>query len=219
MSATLERDRVARDCTHPVAHHTHGTVGGYVNDRCRCQPCTTAHADNARQRRRLHYYGQALPKSVPNVGTRRRVDALACLGWSMRVLSTRLGWEPDRLSQIFTDGGGISPLNAQRIAGLYDELWQTRAPTTARYAWQSVGRTIAMAEARGYAPPLAWDDDTIDDPAAVPLHELADAGLGVELAPCGTSAAYRRHLRRGERACRACTNAETLRVSEKRTAA
>ncbi|QBJ94479.1 hypothetical protein D0Z67_29365 (plasmid) [Streptomyces seoulensis] len=28
-----------------------------------------------------------------------------------------------------------------------------------------------MAERHGWAPPLAWDDDTIDDPTAVPVTE------------------------------------------------
>ena len=35
------------------------------------------------------------------------------------------------------------------------------------------------------------------------------------LAPCGTSAAYRRHRRRGEPACPACLEAERLRNSDR----
>ena len=36
------------------------------------------------------------------------------------------------------------------------------------------------------------------------------------LKPCGTAAAYRRHLRRGERPCEPCRQAEALRHAEHR---
>jgi hypothetical protein len=37
-----------------------------------------------------------------------------------------------------------------------------------------------------------------------------------DLAPCGTSAAARRHRRRGEPACEACLQAERLRIAQQR---
>jgi len=35
-------ERPVRDCTHPRAKHVHGTVQGYRQDGCRCDPCRAA---------------------------------------------------------------------------------------------------------------------------------------------------------------------------------
>ncbi|WP_295694431.1 hypothetical protein, partial [Lapillicoccus sp.] len=53
----------------------------------------------------------------------------------------------------------ISARAWRQVRQVYDRLSMTPGPSpTAR----------ARAAARGYAPPLAWDDDTIDDPRALP---------------------------------------------------
>ena len=53
----------------------------------------------------------------------------------------------------------ISPRMAGRISAVYDELWATPGPDKG---------VASKARTLGHAPPLAWDDDTIDDPAARP---------------------------------------------------
>lgn len=145
----------------------HGTENRY-NTGCRCQPCRSAHAAGARQRRRMKAYGQWTPRSVPNTGARRRVEALACLGWSMRSLSRMLGWHADRLQVLLSSYDGVSPANHARICALYDRLWDKPAPQRTKGERISARRAIAIAQRLGYKPPLAWDDDTIDDPAARP---------------------------------------------------
>jgi hypothetical protein len=65
----------------------------------------------------------------------------------------------------------------------------------------SVSRTINRAKAAGWASPLAWDDDTIDDPTArsnrgTPLGGTAFDEIAVERALHGDDV----HLRPVERA-------------------
>lgn len=191
----------------------HGTVTRYCTG-CRCDDCRAAHAARARWRRRMHAYGRAVPKSVPNAGARRRIEALQTLGWSMRDLSRMLGKHPDRLSVSLKTYDGISPANHALIAGLYDRLWSTPAPQRDKGERISAQRTIARAQREGYLPPLAWDDETIDDPDARPAAQperdadYVDEALvdrivtGRHRVPLGTSSperveAVRRLARRG----------------------
>lgn len=182
----------------------HGTQSGY-NNGCRETCCRTAHAAMARAYRRRVAYGRQVPRSIPSVGTRRRLEALQTLGWSLRDLSRKLGCHPDRLSVMLVKQDGVSPRNATRIAAMYDQLWDKPAPTRTTGQRISASRTIARAQRLGFIPPLAWDDDEIDDPAAQPY--LPSDGIR-ELAPCGTTAAARRHYRLGEPLDEACRNAE-----------
>jgi hypothetical protein len=187
-------------CTLP-APHPHGTVTNYAGG-CRCADSRQAHADRARWRRRQRAYGRLVDKSVPNIGSRRRVEALMCLGWSMREISRRLGWCADRLANLFKSYDGISPANAAKIATLYDQLWATPAPRTTKSERLSASRTEALARRRRYRPPMSWDDDTIDQ-APPPPVVLAPREPG-QLRPHGTAAAYRRHHRSGEKPCDVC---------------
>lgn len=96
--------------------------------------------------------------SVPNVGAHRRIQALMVMGWRHQDLTPRLGFDSGNVNH--QTGGWISQRKHQAIKDLYDRLWNTRGPAPAT----SLGR-VAKA---GYAPPLAWDDDSIDDPNATP---------------------------------------------------
>lgn len=183
-----------RDCRCPQARHEHGTETAYCTDGCRCQPCRDAHAAGARRRRRNAAYGRHVPRSVSNAGVRRRVEALMCLGWSMRVLSRRLGWHEDRLAVMLSAYDGVSPRNAQRIAALYEQLWNQQPPQATKADRMSVGRTIALAERRGFLPPMAWDDTELDDPPRVLPH--------------GTHAAFNRHREHRQKPCARCQRGE-----------
>jgi hypothetical protein len=185
---------VIRDCHCAQAKHQHGTELAYCSDACRCQPCRDAHAAGARRRRRTAAYGRNMPKSVPNAGTRRRVEALMCLGWSMRVISRRLGWHEDRLAVMLAGYDGVSPQNAERIAALYEQLWNAHPPQATKGDRMSVSRTIALAQRRGFRPPMAWDDTELDAPPRVLPH--------------GTHAAFNRHRSHGHKPCARCLRAE-----------
>lgn len=98
---------------------------------------------------------------VPAVGFTRRVQALQSIGYTYRQLES-LGICPD----IGPVGRHVDANRWRRCVAAYDELWDKPGPSQ---------RARLAAARRGCAPPLAWDDDTIDDPAAVPdLGERAD---------------------------------------------
>lgn len=159
-----------RPCNHPQARHEHGTEQAYISDRCRCTPCRDAHASKATARRRQIAYGRHQSALVLNVGSRRRVEALACLGWSMTVLAPMLHCTDRSLHRLFEDGVQyVSRARAESIVRLYDELWDKPAPQTTKGERISARRVLLIARTRRYAPPAAWDDDLIDHPAAQPM--------------------------------------------------
>lgn len=93
------------------------------------------------------------------IGSRRRLEALMRLGWSGVYLGQRLGMTHQAIHSIRTRADRITAANARRIAALFDELEMHEGPSV---------QTRTRAERAGYPLPLAWDIDTIDDPAAVP---------------------------------------------------
>lgn len=96
---------------------------------------------------------------VDSTGTRRRMRALGRIGWSFTVQGERLG--TDRKGAYnFAASKRVSARIARKVRDLYDELWDQPGPS-----W----RTQQRAAEKHWPGPLAWDDDTIDDPAVVPV--------------------------------------------------
>lgn len=94
----------------------------------------------------------------PLVGARRRVGALMRMGYTDAYLSGRLGFRALNLS---ANGrrAGLSWEEYDKVVALYDELSMTPGPSV---------QARKQAANAGHAPPLAWDDDTIDRPEATP---------------------------------------------------
>lgn len=134
----------------------------------------------------------AVPALLPpghqmsGVGTRRRVQALACLGWSVADIAARADIDPQRLYLLCANPArGTTAGTAAAVAAVYEQWWATPAPH------EPAQRTRMRAAKHRWAPPMAWDDDTIDDPTAAPagtetrrtsstlddLHDCASWGL------------------------------------------
>jgi len=98
---------------------------------------------------------------VDATGSARRLQALVVIGWPTRELAIRLGGRDHGTVTDITsqNNRSIRRETAERIKALYDELWDQPGPSRL---------SAQRAEKRGWLPPLAWDDDTIDDPAAKP---------------------------------------------------
>ena len=75
------------------------------------------------------------------------------------------------------------------------------------YRWRdpsaSARRTALAAAIRAS---IGAEPDVWDSPPPMPVQRRPNSGLPW-LMGCGTSAAYRRHLRHGEKPCAACTEA------------
>lgn len=116
---------------------------------------------------------QLAPSALTDgTGTRRRLQALVCMGWSQYELAGRLGYSAGNFGKV-VHATRVTAATADAVAGLYDQLWDTPPPQTDTRGRAAVGRAKHRAQERGWLPPLAWDDDTIDDPTAAP-----DTGRG-----------------------------------------
>lgn len=149
----------------------HGTHVAYDWWGCRCPDAREAWR---LYRKRLRF-GRQPAAIVPAAGTVRRLQALVALGYSWSRLSKHLGVTVTRAAQIglLPITGHVNRRTAARVKALYDELSTT--PGTDRYA-------LTVARRHGFYPPLAWDDDTIDDPAAQPQLGDPDADVVDEVA-------------------------------------
>ena len=105
--------------------------------------------------------------TVPAVGTHRRLQALLWQGWPIGELEQRLGVHAGWITRTLREGKSVRMAVEVRVKSLYDGLWNVSAERSGVDP-DLVLVTQQLALRAGFAGPLAWDDDTIDDPAAVP---------------------------------------------------
>jgi transposase-like protein len=96
--------------------------------------------------------------TVDAIGTRRRLQALAAIGYTNAYLAGRLGAGPTSPLQI-ARRSRVRAGTARDVAALYAELENTHGPST---------RGAMNARARGWLTPAWWDADTIDNPNIIP---------------------------------------------------
>ncbi|AYN57459.1 helix-turn-helix DNA binding protein [Arthrobacter phage Constance] len=104
---------------------------------------------------------------IDSTGARRRIQALVAIGWSQSRLAKQLGMDQGNMS-IFMAGEQCTVKRALAVRDVYNRNWNQPQEG---HDWRSriaANRARNYAKARGWVPPLAWDDDTIDDPAAQP---------------------------------------------------
>lgn len=138
--------------------------------------------------------------SVPIVGSRRRIQALNAIGFDCNTIATLVpNMEGRKLAAI---GGGYSP-HQYVTRQMHDDIRAAYGKLSNGNPadWGVAGRVLAFVLNRaarlGFAPPACWDDDTIDDPSAIPDWTGA----------CGTSKGFSRHRASGIPACQACREA------------
>lgn len=98
-------------------------------------------------------------RGVDGTGTYRRCEALLWMGWPWAEMDRRAGLKPYTLATLRTRKEPVSFRVAQAIAATYAELSHLPGPSK---------MTATKARRSGYAPPAAWDEDTIDDPKSRP---------------------------------------------------
>jgi transcriptional regulator with XRE-family HTH domain len=97
---------------------------------------------------------------IDSTGSLRRLRALQAIGWTQTEIAHRIGWTLQNLNRYFiSDPARINRGTAVTIAKVFNELQLIPGPSE---------RSRRHARKHGWAPPLAWDEDTIDDPAAKP---------------------------------------------------
>lgn len=151
--------------------HKHGDTGTcYVNHKCRCADCRQGRAEYeywrvAHKAKRVTY--------VNAIGTNRRLQALSAIGWSANTIAKRFGMSECAVSRWYRSTL-VTPATAAKVARWYDDLCMSVPQPTTVQARYSISSTKGKARVAGWAPPLAWDDDTIDDPDASPTFDVVD---------------------------------------------
>lgn len=141
-----------------AAHGTPGRYHQHITDGDPpCGPCRAAGTRTKATWRRRRYLNRG-PLLVDATGTTRRLRALAAVGWSNSELGKRAGVDHSTVCQ-WANSRRVRVATAATVRRLYEELSMTPGPST---------KVRQLAAKRGWPPPLAWDDDRIDDPAARP---------------------------------------------------
>lgn len=132
---------------------------------------------------------------ISGTGTTRRLQALVAMGWPVQQLAEQMGWRPSNLRVLIT-AAAVTVKTARLVLPVYERLW--RADPLA-YGASPDGVTHAKdrAERERWAPVGAWDDDTIDDPAAFPDWT----------GQCGSRNGYAAHYKHGIPMCPPCREA------------
>ncbi|WP_050506943.1 hypothetical protein [Streptomyces rimosus] len=104
--------------------------------------------------------------AIDATGTRRRVQALVAAGWPQARLAAHLRMAPGSITALLARER-VCVRTARAVRALYDRLWRAD-PHQLGVGAQAYSRARNQARSRGWAPVGAWDDDTLDDPAAVP---------------------------------------------------
>lgn len=119
---------------------------------------------------------------IDPTGTIRRVQALATLGWTKRHIAAQTGTFTVSAIERLKTGKPVTAALARAIRDAYLSVGEKPAEEHGiNHSWAV--RTRKRATANGWAPPTAWDGDTIDDPDAHPEWT----------GHCGTDRGYHLH--------------------------
>jgi hypothetical protein len=102
---------------------------------------------------------------VNATGTVRRLQALMAIGHSGAELATLMGWTTQNMWTLVRSKTLVQVRTQRLVAEMYEELWDKPGTNT---------RARNLAARKGWAVPMAWDDDKIDNPdatAAVPTDK------------------------------------------------
>ena len=111
---------------------------------------------------------RANPNRMVNaVGVRRRIRALAAVGWTIREIARRVGKTPSQMWW-YERQDMVTVATHRTVSAVYDEMWNETPPQGTTEQVRIYKRSRTHAATRGWHGPLAWDDETIDDPMAIP---------------------------------------------------
>lgn len=125
---------------------------------------------------------------IDSTGTVRRVRALIAVGHTLIDIAEAANVAIARVQTLAAGYPSLRRTVAERIANAYRALSETPGANT---------RAKNRARANGWAPPAAWDDDTIDDPQARPEWT----------GHCGTDRGWWTHRQQDIPVCAACDEA------------
>lgn len=138
----------------------HASTAGY-RAGCRCDDCRAANTRYDKLRRLDALRGKA--RAIPSIGTRRRIEALQWMGYTLQHIADEAGWKSEQAVFRLTTRDWLESRTADRISDVYERLCMTIGPSI---------RARSRACTKGYLPPLAWTN--IDDPNERPRKHIAN---------------------------------------------
>lgn len=112
---------------------------------------------------------------IDSLGTLRRLQALACLGYTRPRLAIETGLSETGLKKVKA-GMKVQASTAAAVAAAYERLSMTPWVPEGEAARRQAHRVRTAALAAGYIPPLGWEEGQIDDPAARPAPRYGKPG-------------------------------------------
>jgi hypothetical protein len=179
-------------------------------------PVKYAEAGNAKKILAVKFTPPPTSKSgaqMDATGTRRRLQALTAKGFPLYILGEYSGKQFVQLNEIQLgtrrNRTHVAYAVRQEIAALYEKLADVD-PWDLGLTARSIHRAQTAARSHDWAPPMCWDEDTIDDPNAIPEWT----------GDCGSASGYRIHVRDDIPVCPPCRVAmNEYRAEEKERAA
>lgn len=96
-------------------------------------------------------------------GTRRRLEALQAVGWSLAEIAPLCGVSRRTLHGVM-DRPAVQVGTARAVRDVYSKLWDQEPPTFTDAQRRSVDLTRRRAAQQGWLPPAAWEDELLDQP-------------------------------------------------------
>lgn len=119
--------------------------------------CKSHYTTDYKKRR---YLAHASTLRHESVGAERRLRALVAIGWSQRHLAEATGVDQSRISRLLENPRRwVNHQTHLIVCEVYDRLSMTVGPSEA---------ARRRAAELGWPPPLAWDDEDLDDISAAP---------------------------------------------------
>ncbi|MFE5368122.1 hypothetical protein [Streptomyces mirabilis] len=139
---------------------------------------------------------------IDGTATRRRLQALAAIGFPFRRLGEHLPLHPVQVGHT-ARSEKVQAGTHRAVAAAYKKLAHQN-PTEHGIRPGTALKIRRYAQAQGWAPPIAWDDDTIDDPNAHPDWT----------GHCGSDRGYWMHQRQQLPMCARCEKAHEAWLDE-----
>jgi hypothetical protein len=152
----------AAGVSHTTVHHLlngPASRGGQLAHRMHAAPAS----------RLLALAVPAVPGGRDACGARRRLQGLVALGHCPAELARQAGITQARTHRLLAgQTRRVSPELHASVAGLYEQMWNQPPAGQTRREHAAAEAARRRAEAAGWPPPMALDDDRIDDPAYRP---------------------------------------------------
>lgn len=97
---------------------------------------------------------------IRNVGVKRRIQALVAAGYSMQMLADEFGVSHQNVG-FWLKRETVTSETFQKVDDLFRRLELIPGPSV---------RARLRGQRLGWHPPFSWDEESIDDPNAVPLN-------------------------------------------------